>query len=116
MGVTVLKSDTIYATDYGRLNSISSYIRLQCPYLIPEGSVGALLDTGLLVLLATGDLHNGVDTTASQLPSLQHMDTHLEVQHLVRKLVPLSRLPTLGLLLTPKKKGMKLYHQIGNIY
>ena len=93
-----------YVEDHGRFNSVSSYTHLQCPYLIPERSVGSLLNAGLLVLLAAGDLHNGVDATASQLPGLQHMDTHLEVQHLVGELVPLSRLSTLCLLLAPNKE------------
>lgn len=64
-----------------------------CPgntHLIPHRVVGSLLSAGLLYVLATGDLDDGVETTPHKLTSLEHMHTNLEVGRLVGKLLTLA--------------------------
>ncbi len=67
-------------------------------YLVPAWAVGALLNTRLFDVFATYDLNNGVDSTPCQLTSLEHVDTHLKVHHLVGQLVSLTSFASLRLL------------------
>ncbi len=67
-------------------------------HLVPTWTVGPLLNTGLLDVLAANHLNDRVDPTAHQLSALEYVNTHLKVHDLVGKLVPLASLASLRLL------------------
>ena len=80
-----------------------TYIHVQhthksAAHLVPKWTVGSLLNTSLMDVLAANHLNDRVYPTANQLSALQYMNTHLKVHDLVGQLAPLACLASLGLL------------------
>lgn len=64
--------------------------------LVVVRAIGALLDAGVLALVADLDAHHGVHVEPRQLPGLDHSQAHLEVLSLERGLHHLGHLQPAG--------------------